>query len=147
MGKASGTYKNEDMRRSAIRPKLLDVISVGMKKIINLNSTSTDGMVVTQALAIGEVAAIGIEEDKDEFGDRGSDPSTQDLLSCCKYMGCVAFAKFYFPGFLIPFGLTSNILSTMNLTRRMHPIGAHKYHPPNFIRPVTQACSLFKLMS
>jgi hypothetical protein len=38
---------------------------------------------------------------------------TDDLLSCRKYMGCVAFANFYFPGFLIPFGLTSNILSTM----------------------------------
>ena len=71
-----------------------------MKKIINLDSTlvsprqtaiyvmyptahstSADGMVVTQASVIGEVAAIGIEEDKDEFGDRGSDPSTQAGLS------------------------------------------------------------------
>jgi len=81
MGKASGIYKNEDMRRSAIGPKLLDVISVGLKKIINLDSTSADGMVVTQASAIGEVAAIGIEEGKDEFGDRSSDPSTQAGLS------------------------------------------------------------------
>ena len=31
-------------------------------------------MVVTQASVIGEVAAIGIGENKDEFGDRGSDP-------------------------------------------------------------------------
>jgi hypothetical protein len=81
MGKASGIYKNEEMRRSAIRPKLLDVISVGMEKIVNLDSTSADGMVVTQALMIGEVAAIGIEEDKNEFGDGGSDPSTQAGLS------------------------------------------------------------------
>ena len=81
MGKASGIYKNEDTRRSAIRPELLDVISVGMEKIINLDSTSADGMVVTQALMIGEVAAIGIEEDKNEFGDGGSDPSTQAGLS------------------------------------------------------------------
>ena len=79
--KASGIYKTEDMRRSAIRPKLLDVISVGMEKILNLDSTSADGMVVTQALMMGEVAAIGIEEDKNRFGDGGSDPSTQAGLS------------------------------------------------------------------
>lgn len=81
MGKASGIYKNEDMRRSAIRPKLLNVLSVGMEKIVNLDSTSPDGMVVTQALMMGEVAAIGIEEDKNEFGDGGSDPSIQVGLS------------------------------------------------------------------
>ena len=81
MGKASGIYKTEDMWRSAIRPKLLDVISVGMKKIINLDSTSADGMVVSQALVVGVVAAIVIEEDKNEFGDGGSNPSTQAGLS------------------------------------------------------------------
>ena len=81
MGKASGIYKNEDMWRSAIRPKLLDVISVGMKKIINLDSTSADGMVVSQALVVGVVAVIVIEEDKNEFGDGGSNPSTQAGLS------------------------------------------------------------------
>ena len=77
MGKASGIYKNEDTRRSAIRPELLDVISVGMEKIINLDSTSADGTVVSQALVVGVVAAIVIEEDKNEFGDGGSNPSTQ----------------------------------------------------------------------
>jgi hypothetical protein len=82
MGKACGIYTNEGTRRSAIRPKLLNVISVGMEKIVNLDSTSADGMVVTQAsVMLGEVAAIAIEEDKNEFGDRGSDPSTQAGLS------------------------------------------------------------------
>ena len=81
MGKASGIYKNEDKRRSAIRPELLNVLSVGMEKIVNLDSTSADGVVATQALMMGEVAAICIEEDKNEFGDGGSDPSTQVGLS------------------------------------------------------------------
>ena len=81
MGKASGIYKNEDKRRSAIRLKRLNVLSVGMEKIINPNLTSADGMVVTQALMMGQVAAIAIEEDKNEFGDGGSDPSTQAGLS------------------------------------------------------------------
>jgi len=57
------------------------VLSVGMEKIVNLDSTSADGMVVTQALMMGEVAAIDIEEDKNEFSDGGSDPSTQAGLS------------------------------------------------------------------
>ena len=52
-----------------------------MEKVVNLNSTSANGMVVTQAFMMGEVAAIGIEEDKNEFGDGGSDPSTQVGLS------------------------------------------------------------------
>jgi hypothetical protein len=54
---------------------------VGMEKIDNPDSTSADGTVVTQALMIGKVAAVGIEEDKNEFGDGGSDPSTQTGLS------------------------------------------------------------------
>ena len=81
MCEASGIYKDEDTRRSAIRPKLLSVLSMGMEKFVNLDSTSADGMVVTQALMMGEVAAIGIEEDKNEFGDGCSDPSTQAGLS------------------------------------------------------------------
>jgi hypothetical protein len=81
MYKASGIYKNEDTRRSAIRPKLSNVLSVGLEKVVNLDLTSADGVVVTQALMMGEVAAIGIEEDKNEFGDGGSDPSTQVGLS------------------------------------------------------------------
>jgi hypothetical protein len=93
MGKASGIYKNEEIRRSAIRPNLLDVISVGMEKIVNLDSTSADGMVVTQALMIGEVAAIGIEEDKNEFGDGGSDPSTQADLSYGRFWAQPNHAK------------------------------------------------------
>jgi hypothetical protein len=79
MCEASGIYKNEVTRRSAIR--LLNVLSVGMEKIVNLDSTSADGMVVTQVLMMGEVAAIGIEEDKNEFGDGGSGPSIQAGLS------------------------------------------------------------------
>ncbi|KAJ3512189.1 hypothetical protein NLJ89_g3661 [Agrocybe chaxingu] len=78
MGNASGIYKNEDFWRSAIRSKLLDVISLGMEKIVNL---SANGMVITQALMMGEAAAIGIVEDKNEFGDGGPDPSTQAGLS------------------------------------------------------------------
>jgi hypothetical protein len=81
MCKASGIYKNEDTRRSAIRPKLSNVLSVGMEKVVNLDLTSADGVVLTQALMMGEVAAIGIEEEKNEFGDGGSDPSTQAGLS------------------------------------------------------------------
>ncbi|KAG5635474.1 hypothetical protein H0H81_011102 [Sphagnurus paluster] len=93
MGEASGIYKNEDTRRSAIRPKLLDVLSVGMEKIVNLDSTSADGMVVTHVLMMGEVAAIGIEEDKNEFGDGGSDPSTQTGLSYGRFWAQSNHAK------------------------------------------------------
>ena len=39
MCEASGICKNEDTRRSAIHPKLLNVLSVGMEKIVNLDST------------------------------------------------------------------------------------------------------------
>ena len=81
MCEASGIYTNEGTRRSAICLKLLNVLSVGMEKIVNLDSTSANGMVVTQALMMGEVAAVGIEEDKNEFGDGGSDPSIQAGLS------------------------------------------------------------------
>lgn len=81
MCEASGIYEDEDTRRLAIRPKFLNVLSMGMENFVNLDLTSADGMVVTQALMIGEVAAIGIEEDKNEFGDGCSDPSTQLGLS------------------------------------------------------------------
>lgn len=43
---------------------------MGMEKITNLDSTSADGMVVTQVFMMNEVAAIG-----------GSDPSAQVGLS------------------------------------------------------------------
>ena len=81
MCEASGIYTNKGMQRSAIHAKLLNVLSVGMEKIINLDSTSADGMVVTQALMMGEVAAVSIEEDKNKFGNGGSDPSIQAGLS------------------------------------------------------------------
>ena len=37
ISKAFGVYKNEEARKSAVRPKLLDVICVGMEEIINLD--------------------------------------------------------------------------------------------------------------
>jgi hypothetical protein len=85
MGKASGIYRNEDARRSAIRPQLLNVLSIGMEKVVNLDSTSADGVGVTHALMMGEVVATCIEEDKNEFGDGGSDPSTQAGLSYARF--------------------------------------------------------------
>ncbi|KDR69875.1 hypothetical protein GALMADRAFT_255724 [Galerina marginata CBS 339.88] len=85
MGDASGIFKDEAMRRSTIRPKLLAVLSMGMEKSTNLDSTSANGMVITRALMMGEVAAIGIEEDKNKFGDGGSDPSTQAGFSYGRY--------------------------------------------------------------
>ncbi|CAA7270120.1 unnamed protein product [Cyclocybe aegerita] len=93
MGKASGIYKNEDIRRFAIRSKLLDVLNCGMKKVVNLDSTSRNGIVITQALVMVEAAAIGIEEDKNEFGDGGSNPSTQAGLSYGRFWAQSNHAK------------------------------------------------------
>jgi hypothetical protein len=76
---ASAVYKNEVLRREALTPLLRKILGVNIQMIMNSDKTTPDGIV---EMVIGVLLfLIMLEEDKNEFGDGGSDPSTQAGLS------------------------------------------------------------------
>ena len=82
---ASGNYADELTRRGALTPILSGVIDFNIQVVENPDRTKADGIVegYTQD---GEhnVFLCMLKEDTKEFGDGGSDPSTQAGLSAAR---------------------------------------------------------------
>jgi hypothetical protein len=79
MKAASAIYETESKRREKLTPLLCDILGVDIKMIMNADKTIPDGIV-----EVGKNNAhslLLLMEDKNEFGDGGSDPSTQAGLS------------------------------------------------------------------
>jgi hypothetical protein len=89
MRAASGIYNSEEARRRAVEDPFGHIIGVPIARIVNSDKTSSDGVMEVQlsfdAQGILELAALVLKEDKREFGDGGSDPSTQCGLSIARY--------------------------------------------------------------
>jgi hypothetical protein len=76
---ATAIYPNENARRDALTPLLRGILDVDIVTMLNEDKTSPDGVVelgTTPARSL-----LLVKEDKNEFGDGGSDPSTQAGLS------------------------------------------------------------------
>jgi hypothetical protein len=82
MKAASAIYASEEERRAALTPLLRDILNVNIQMILNKDKTNPDG-IVEMALGI-LLFMIFLEEDKNELGDGGSDPSTQTGLSAAR---------------------------------------------------------------
>jgi len=71
---ASAVYKSEVDRRKALTPLLRNILGVNIQMVANTDKTTPDGTVEM----IGVLPfLILLQEDKNEMGDGGSDPSTQ----------------------------------------------------------------------
>ena len=82
MKSASAIYENEEERRATLAPLLGNILAVNIQTILNKDKTSPDGIV---EMAVGTLPfLIFLEEDKNELGDGGSDPSTQTGLSAAR---------------------------------------------------------------
>ena len=78
MRSASAIYKSEEKRRAELMPLLCTILGVDIQMILNEDKTNPDGIVET----VNNLArCLLLKEDKNEFGDGGSDPSTQAGLS------------------------------------------------------------------
>jgi hypothetical protein len=82
MKAASAIYANEEERQAALTPLLCNILNVNIQMILNKDKTNPDG-IVEMALGI-LLFLIFLEEDKNELGDGGSDPSTQNGLSTAR---------------------------------------------------------------
>jgi hypothetical protein len=76
---ASAIYVNEDKRHAELNPILSDILGVHIQAVVNDDKTRPDG-IVEFLTTIGLVSILH-KEDKNEYGDGGSDPSTQVGLS------------------------------------------------------------------
>ena len=86
----SAIYASEEERRAALTPLLCAILDINIQTIMNEDESSADG-VVELSTELGSVL-LYLQEKKNEFGDGGSDPSTQAGLS----VGCYwAQAKVY----------------------------------------------------
>lgn len=79
MKAASAIYTSEDKRREKLMPLLSHILEFDIQTILNIDKTNADG-IVELVKSCGRVLLF-LEEDKNEFGDGGSDPSTQAGLS------------------------------------------------------------------
>ena len=79
MIQASAIYVDEDKRHAELNPILSDILGVHIQTVVNDDKTCPDGIVEFHT-ALGLVSIL-YEEDKNEYGDGGSDPSTQVGLS------------------------------------------------------------------
>ena len=79
MKAASAIYASEDKRRVELTPLLCNIFGVDIQMIQNEDKTNPDGIaeLVTNP---GRILLL-LKEDKNEFGEGGSDPSTQAGLS------------------------------------------------------------------
>lgn len=75
-------YDKEDLRRLALIPLLREVLGFNIQQIENRDKTKSDGVV--EGIKNGQVFLLLVKEDKNEFGDGGSDPSTQVGLSAAR---------------------------------------------------------------
>jgi hypothetical protein len=82
MKAASAIYANEEERRAALTPLLRNILDVNIQMILNKDKINPDS---TVEMALGILLfMIFLEEDKNELGDGGSDPSTQNGLSTAR---------------------------------------------------------------
>ena len=82
MKAASAIYESEEDRRITLTPLLCDILDVNIQTILNEDKTNPDGMV--EEVKNRLLFLIFLKEDKNEFGDGGSDPSTQAGLSAAR---------------------------------------------------------------
>jgi hypothetical protein len=80
---ASAIYSNEENRQAALTPLLCTILEANIQKILNDDKTNADGVV--ELLENLGSFLIYLQEYKNEFGDGGSDPSTQAGLSGGRY--------------------------------------------------------------
>jgi hypothetical protein len=79
MKAATAIYESEEKRRNVLTPLLCAILDVNIQAILNEDKTNPDGIVEVTINA--SLFFIFLQEDKNEFGDGGSDPSTQAGLS------------------------------------------------------------------
>jgi hypothetical protein len=79
MKAASAIYTSEDKRRAKLMPLLSLILNVDIQTILSEDKTNADG-IVELVKSWGRILLL-LEEDKNEFGDGGCDPSTQSGLS------------------------------------------------------------------
>ena len=82
MKAASAIYESVEDRRITLTPLLCDILDVNIQTILNEDKTNPDGMVEEEKNRL--LFLIFLKEDKNEFGDGGSDPSTQAGLSAAR---------------------------------------------------------------
>ena len=83
MKAASAIYESEEKRQKVLTPLLCAILEVNIQTILNEDKTNPDGIV--EAVKNMSQFLIFLQEDKNEFGDGGSDPATLAGLSagCC----------------------------------------------------------------
>ena len=79
MKAASAIYESEEKRRKVLTPLLCAILDVNIQTILNEDKTNPDGIVEVVKNML--LFLTFLQEDKNEFGDGGSDPSTQAGLS------------------------------------------------------------------
>ena len=107
MKSASAIYTSEDKRREKLMPLLSHILGVDIQSILNTDKTNADGIV--ELMKSWGRALLLLEEDKNEFGDGGSDPSTQAGLSACRCWAqsrvknsYLSFMVFFSDGLFVP---------------------------------------------
>jgi hypothetical protein len=84
MKATSGIFASETVRRIELSPLLCDVLGVNIQTIQNDDKTTADGTAKLGTKAEDMSFSCLFEEDKNEIGDGGSDPSTQAGLSAVR---------------------------------------------------------------
>jgi len=135
MKAASAIYESEESRRKELTPLLCAILDVNIQMILNEDKTNPDGIVETAKNML--LFLTFLKEEKNEFGEGGSDPSTQAGLSAGRcwaqprvcQIHCIAFWPFihlflsmnpfetlaFVPHFLLPprvRGSRSSVLSS-----------------------------------
>jgi hypothetical protein len=95
MQAASANYRNEKCRRETLSPILNRVLGFNIQVVENDDKTKADG-IVEGFTEQGVVYCFLLKEDKNEFGDGDSDPSTQAGLSAARAWVQSRVRDFYF---------------------------------------------------
>jgi hypothetical protein len=109
MKAASAIYTDEDQRRAVLNPLLCDILGFDIQAILNSDKTNPDGLVELVS-GPGRFLLL-LEEDKNEFGDGASDPSTQAGLSAGR---CWAQPRVHHSMYSSSFVIYSFILSSQS---------------------------------
>ena len=84
MRATSGIFASETVRRIELSPLLCDILGVNIQTIQNDDKTTADGTAKSGTKAEDMSFSCLFEEDINEIGDGGSDPSTQAGLSAVR---------------------------------------------------------------
>ena len=84
MRATSGIFASETVRRIELSPLLCDILGVNILTIQNDDKTTADGTAKSGTKAEDMSFSCLFEEDINEIGDGGSDPSTQAGLSAAR---------------------------------------------------------------